>query len=61
VVVLQASSWLDLRFGKMLIKRNSAYAAYVAGILINVVGFAGASEFPFQILLAWWLVIAFRL
>ena len=25
----------------------SAYAAYISGILINVVGFAGASESPF--------------
>lgn len=24
--------------------KSSAYAAYIAGILINVVGFAGASE-----------------
>jgi hypothetical protein len=32
----------------------SAYAAYIAGIMINVVGFAGASEPPLASVILWY-------
>jgi NCS1 family nucleobase:cation symporter-1 len=35
-----AKSWYHYSYGINI----KAYAAYIAGILINVVGFAGASE-----------------